>query len=113
MKLITAIIKPHVLDNVRDALQQDGVRGFAVTQAKRCGRRKGHTEIYRGAEYSVDCVPKIKTEIVTPDDWLEQIAQNINKSARMGTIGDGKFLINSSKKAVQIPTGQARTGAPA
>jgi nitrogen regulatory protein PII len=106
MKLITAIIKPHVLDNVRDALHQLGVEGMTVTEVKGFGRQKGHTEIYRGAEYSVDFVPKVKVEVVAPDERMEAIVETIKKTARTGTIGDGKIFISNMEQAVRIRTGE-------
>jgi len=106
MKLITAIIKPHVLDNVRDALHQLGVEGMTVTEVKGFGRQKGHTEIYRGAEYSVDFVPKVKVEVVAPDQRMEAIVETIKKTARTGTIGDGKIFISNMEQAVRIRTGE-------
>lgn len=107
MKLITAIIKPHVLDNVRDALQQVGIQGLTATEVKGFGRQKGHTEIYRGAEYSVDFVPKVKVEIVAADDRVETIVQTIKQMARTGNIGDGKIFISEMEQAVRIRTGEA------
>ena len=107
MKLITAIIKPHVLDDVRDALQQLGVEGLTVTEVKGFGRQKGHTEIYRGAEYSVDFVPKVKVEIVAADERVDPIVETIKKAARTGTIGDGKIFISAMNQAVRIRTGEA------
>jgi nitrogen regulatory protein P-II 1 len=106
MKLITAIIKPHVLDNVRDALHQLGVEGMTVTEVKGFGRQKGHTEIYRGAEYSVDFVPKVKVEVVAPDERLDAIVETLKKTARTGTIGDGKIFISNMEQAVRIRTGE-------
>ena len=106
MKLITAIIKPHVLDNVRDALHQLGVEGMTVTEVKGFGRQKGHTEIYRGAEYSVDFVPKVKVEVVAPDERLDAIVDTIKKTARTGTIGDGKIFISTMEQALRIRTGE-------
>jgi nitrogen regulatory protein PII len=106
MKLITAIIKPHVLDNVRDALQQIGVQGLTATEVKGFGRQKGHTEIYRGAEYSVDFVPKVKIDIVAADDRVDAIVDTIKKTARTGTIGDGKIFISRLEQAVRIRTGE-------
>ena len=106
MKLITAIIKPHVLDNVRDALHQLGVEGMTVTEVKGFGRQKGHTEIYRGAEYSVDFVPKVKVEVVAPDQRMEAIVETIKKTARTGTIGDGKIFISEVGQAIRIRTGE-------
>ncbi len=106
MKLITAIIKPHVLDHVRDALHQVGVQGMTATEVKGFGRQKGHTEIYRGAEYSVDFVPKVKVEIVAADDRVNSIVETVKKTARTGTIGDGKIFISDLEQAVRIRTGE-------
>ena len=91
MKLITAIIKPHMLDGVRDALSEAGVQGLTVTEVKGFGRQKGHTEVYRGAEYSVDFVPKIQIDVVTDDHQVEAVIAAITESARTGEIGDGKI----------------------
>ncbi|MPZ17493.1 MAG: DUF3240 domain-containing protein [Luteitalea sp.] len=111
MKLITAIIKPHMLDDVRDALHGVGVEGLTVTEVKGFGRQKGHTEIYRGAEYSVAFVPKTKVEIVAADERVEQIVDAITTAARTGTIGDGKIFICNVEQAVRIRTGEAGTEA--
>ena len=107
MKLITAIIKPHMLDGVRDALSSAGVQGLTVTEVKGFGRQKGHTEIYRGSEYTVDFVPKVKVEVVANDDQVETITQAIVSSARTGEIGDGKIFVSDMGHAVRIRTGEA------
>ena len=107
MKLITAIIKPHMLDGVRDALSAAGIQGLTVTEVKGFGRQKGHTEIYRGAEYTVDFVPKVKVEVVADDDQVEAITQAITTSARTGEIGDGKIFVSDMGQAVRIRTGEA------
>ncbi len=111
MKLITAIIKPHMLDEVRDALSEAGIQGLTVTEVRGFGRQKGHTEIYRGAEYSVDFVPKIKVEIVTDDGQAEGVVAAITKSARTGEIGDGKIFVSAMGEAVRIRTGEAGAAA--
>ena len=107
MKLITAIIKPHMLDEVRGALSKAGVQGLTVTEVRGFGRQKGHTEIYRGAEYSVDFVPKIKVEIVVDDGQLEALTAAIAEAARTGEIGDGKIFVSDMGEAVRIRTGEA------
>ena len=111
MKLITAIIKPHMLDEVRNALSKSGVQGLTVTEVRGFGRQKGHTEIYRGAEYSVDFVPKIKVEIVVDDGQVESLVSTIGDSARTGEIGDGKIFVSDMGEAVRIRTGEAGTAA--
>ena len=107
MKLVTAIIKPHMLDEVRDTLSRVGVAGLTVTEVKGFGRQKGHTEIYRGAEYSVDFVPKIKIEIVVPDDRAGAVVDTIKSSARTGQIGDGKVFVSDMEQAIRIRTSEA------
>ena len=106
MKLITAIIKPHMLDAVRDALAKSGIQGLTATEVKGFGRQKGHTEIYRGAEYSVDFVPKIKVEIVADDSQVDAVVDAIRASARTGEIGDGKIFVSDMGQAVRIRTGE-------
>ena len=106
MKLITAIIKPHVLDGVRDALTKTGVQGLTVTEVRGFGRQKGHTEVYRGAEYSVDFVPKIKIEVVADDAQVDAIVEAIKTFARTGEIGDGKIFVSDMGEAVRIRTGE-------
>ena len=106
MKLITAIIKPHMLDQVRDALAGAGVQGLTVTEVKGFGRQKGHTEVYRGAEYTVGFVPKIKIEIVVADERVEPVIETIKTSARTGAIGDGKVFVSDMGQAVRIRTGE-------
>jgi nitrogen regulatory protein PII len=106
MKLITAIIKPHVLDDVRDQLAKAGVQGLTVTEVKGFGRQKGHTEIYRGAEYTVDFVPKMKIETVVTDELLEAASNAIIEAARTGSIGDGKVFVSDIGQAVRIRTGE-------
>ena len=106
MKLITAIIKPHVLEDVRDELAKAGVQGLTVTEVKGFGRQKGHTEIYRGAEYTVDFVPKMKIETVVSDQLVEVASDAIIKAARTGSIGDGKVFVSEVGQAVRIRTGE-------
>ncbi len=107
MKLVTAIIKPHMLDEVRDTLSRVGVAGLTVTEVRGFGRQKGHTEIYRGAEYSVDFVPKIKIEIVVPDDRAAAVVDTIKAAARTGQIGDGKVFVSDMEQAIRIRTSEA------
>ena len=111
MKLVTAIVKPFKLDEVREALAELGVNGLTVTEVKGFGRQKGHTELYRGAEYVVDFLPKVKIEAAVPDDLLEQCLEAIQKSARTGKIGDGKIFVFDIEQAIRIRTGE--TGAAA
>ena len=111
MKKIEAIIKPFKLDEVKDALQEAGLQGITVTEAKGFGRQKGHTELYRGAEYVVDFLPKVKIEIVLTEESLEQAVEAIVKSAQTGRIGDGKIFVSDIEEAVRIRTGE--TGADA
>src|SRR5215475_12191751 len=111
MKKIEAIIKPFKIDEVKEALQAVGVQGITVTEAKGFGRQKGHTELYRGAEYVVDFLPKVKVEIVVPDERLEACVEAIQKAARTGRIGDGKIFVLNVEEAIRIRTGE--TGADA
>jgi nitrogen regulatory protein P-II 2 len=111
MKLVTAIIKPFKLDEVREALAAVGVQGVTVTEVKGFGRQKGHTELYRGAEYVVDFLPKVKIEVAIKADQLEQVIEAIEKSARTGKIGDGKIFVYELEQVVRIRTGE--TGAQA
>jgi len=106
MKKIEAIIKPFKLDEVKDALQEAGVDGITVTEAKGFGRQKGHTELYRGAEYVVDFLPKLKIDIIIADNLLEQAIEAIQKSAHTGRIGDGKIFVTNVEQAVRIRTGE-------
>jgi len=106
MKLITAIIKPFKLDDVREALSGVGVQGMTVTEVKGFGRQKGHTELYRGAEYVVDFLPKVKIEAAIDDDILEQTIEAISKSANTGKVGDGKIFVTALEEAVRIRTGE-------
>ncbi|GLQ48307.1 nitrogen regulatory protein P-II 2 [Dyella lipolytica] len=106
MKLVVAVIKPFKLDDVREALAEVGVQGITVTEVKGFGRQKGHTELYRGAEYVVDFLPKIKLEVAVPDDQLERVVEAITQSARTGKIGDGKIFVSSLEQVVRIRTGE-------
>ena len=107
MKKIEAIIKPFKLDEVKEALQAVGIQGITVTEAKGFGRQKGHTELYRGAEYVVDFLPKVKLEIVVPDDLVAKAIEAIQNAARTGRIGDGKIFISSIEQAIRIRTGES------
>ena len=107
MKLVTAIIKPHTLDEVRDTLSRLGVSGMTVTEVKGFGRQTGHTEIYRGAEYTVDFIPKIKLDIVVGDEQADAVIEGIKSSARTGSIGDGKIFVSDIEQAVRIRTSEA------
>lgn len=106
MKMVTAIIKPFRLDDVREALSQLGVHGMTVTEVKGFGRQKGHTEMYRGAEYVVDFLPKIKLEAAVDDTMLERVIETIETTARTGKIGDGKIFIYDLQQVVRIRTGE-------
>ena len=107
MKMVTAIIKPFKLDDVREALSEIGVQGLTVTEVKGFGRQKGHTELYRGAEYVVDFLPKIKMEIGIKADMVDQVIEAISKAAGTGKIGDGKLFVTSVEQVVRIRTGEA------
>ena len=111
MKLVTAIIKPFKLDDVRESLSEIGVQGITVTEVKGFGRQKGHTELYRGAEYVVDFLPKVKVEAAIPDDILDQAIEAIEKSASTGKIGDGKIFVVNLEQAIRIRTGETDTDA--
>jgi nitrogen regulatory protein PII len=106
MKLVIAIIKPFKLDDVREALSEIGVAGLTATEVKGFGRQKGHTEIYRGAEYAVDFLPKIKLEVAVDDDLVEATIDAITKNARTGEIGDGKIFVRPLEQVVRIRTGE-------
>lgn len=106
MKLITAIIKPFKLDDVREALNDIGVQGITVTEVKGFGRQKGHTELYRGAEYVVDFLPKVKLEIAISDDLVDNTIEAISKSAATGKIGDGKIFVSPLDEVIRIRTGE-------
>ncbi len=106
MKKVEAIIKPFKLDEVKEALQEIGVQGLSVLEAKGFGRQKGHTELYRGAEYVVDFLPKVKIEVVVDDDLLDQVTEAIVNAAKTGKIGDGKIFVSSVEQAIRIRTGE-------
>lgn len=106
MKLITAIIKPFKLDEVREELNEVGINGLTVTEAKGFGRQKGHTELYRGAEYAVDFLPKVKIEMVVNDDLVETAVETIVRAARTGKIGDGKIFVTNVEQVIRIRTGE-------
>lgn len=106
MKLVTAIIKPFKLDDVREALSEIGVQGITVTEVKGFGRQKGHTELYRGAEYVVDFLPKVKVEVACADDLVERVIETITKAANTGKIGDGKIFVIALEQVVRIRTGE-------
>lgn len=106
MKMVVAIVKPFKLDEVREALAELGVNGLTVTEVKGFGRQKGHTELYRGAEYVVDFLPKVKIEVAVPDDLLEQCLEAVQKSARTGKIGDGKIFVFDIEQVIRIRTGE-------
>ncbi|MBL1293993.1 MAG: P-II family nitrogen regulator [Thiotrichales bacterium] len=106
MKLVTAIIKPFKLDDVRETLSEIGVKGVTVTEVKGFGRQKGHTELYRGAEYVVDFLPKVKVEVAVADDLVDQVIESITKAANTGKIGDGKIFVYEVSQAIRIRTGE-------
>ncbi len=106
MKLVTAIIKPFKLDDVREALSEIGIQGVTVTEVKGFGRQKGHTELYRGAEYVVDFLPKVKIEVAAGDELLDQVIEAISKAANTGKIGDGKIFVTAVEQAIRIRTGE-------
>ncbi|RMH45038.1 MAG: P-II family nitrogen regulator [Alphaproteobacteria bacterium] len=106
MKKIEAIIKPFKLDEVKEALQEAGVQGLSVTEVKGFGRQKGHTELYRGAEYVVDFLPKVKIEVVLPADMVDAAVEAIVGAARTGKIGDGKIFVSTVEQAIRIRTGE-------
>ncbi|NBT28295.1 MAG: P-II family nitrogen regulator [Gammaproteobacteria bacterium] len=111
MKLVTAVIKPFRLDDVRDSLAQIGIKGMTVTEVKGFGRQKGHTELYRGAEYAVDFLPKIKLEIAVTADLVDQAIEAISDSAKTGKIGDGKIFVYDIDQVMRIRTGETGTDA--
>jgi len=111
MKLVTCIIKPFKLDDVREALSEVGVQGMTVIEVKGFGRQKGHTELYRGAEYTIDFLPKIKIEIAVSDDMVDQVKSAIIKSSASGKIGDGKIFISPIDEVVRIRTGETNEDA--
>ena len=107
MKLVTAVVKPFKLDDVREALSDIGMQGITVTEVKGFGRQKGHTELYRGAEYVVDFLPNVKIEVATTDDQVDQVIEAISKAANTGKIGDGKIFVVDLGQAVRIRTGES------
>ena len=111
MKLVTAIIKPFKLDDVRESLSEIGVQGITVTEVKGFGRQKGHTELYRGDEYVVDFLPKVKIDVAIADDQLDRVIEAITKAANTGKIGDGKIFVVNLEQAIRIRTGETDTDA--
>lgn len=111
MKMVTAIIKPFKLDDVREALSEIGVQGITVTEVKGFGRQKGHTELYRGAEYVVDFLPKVKIEVAIAQNQLDSVIETISKAANTGKIGDGKIFVTSLEQIVRIRTGETGVSA--
>ena len=111
MKRVTAIIKPFKLDDVRESLSEIGVQGITVTEVKGFGRQKGHTELYRGAEYVVDFLPKVKIDVAIADDQLDRVIEAITKAANTGKIGDGKIFVVALEQAIRIRTGETGTDA--
>ena len=111
MKKIEAIVKPFKLDEVKEALQEVGLQGITVTEAKGFGRQKGHTELYRGAEYVVDFLPKVKVEVAIKTEMLDQVIEVIEKSANTGKIGDGKIFVSELEKVIRIRTGETDAAA--
>ena len=111
MKLITAIIKPFRLDDVRNALNEEGVQGMTVTEVKGFGRQRGHTELYRGAEYVVDFLPKSKVEVAVADDQVERVIEAIVNAAKTGKVGDGKIFVTNLEEAIRIRTGETSDSA--
>ena len=106
MKMVEAIVKPFKLDEIKEALTKAGVQGMTVEEVKGFGRQKGHTELYRGAEYSVDFLPKVKIEILVPDDKAATVVELVTESARTGKIGDGKIFVTSIEEVIRIRTGE-------
>ncbi len=106
MKLIMAVIKPFRLDDVRDALSEIGIKGMTITEVKGFGRQKGHTELYRGAEYAVDFLPKIKLEVAVPSDLVNRVIESITTAAQTGKIGDGKIFVSEIEQVIRIRTGE-------
>lgn len=111
MKLVTAVIKPFKLDDVREGLAEAGVTGITVTEVKGFGRQKGHTELYRGAEYVVDFLPKIKVEVAIDDAMLDRVLEAISQGARTGKIGDGKIFVSDLEQVIRIRTGESGSAA--
>ncbi len=111
MKLVSAVIKPFKLDDVREALSDIGIQGVTVTEVKGFGRQKGHTELYRGAEYVVDFLPKVKIEIAVDDGMVDQVIEAISKTANTGKIGDGKIFVSPLEQVIRIRTGESGSDA--
>jgi len=111
MKLVTAVIKPFKLDDVREALSEIGVQGITVTEVKGFGRQKGHTELYRGAEYVVDFLPKVKLEIAISEDMLDKVIEAVTNAANSGKIGDGKIFVSPLEQVIRIRTGETGSDA--
>ncbi|MEH6578146.1 MAG: P-II family nitrogen regulator [Amphritea sp.] len=111
MKLVSAVIKPFKLDDVREALSEIGIQGVTVTEVKGFGRQKGHTELYRGAEYVVDFLPKVKIEAAISDDMVDRVIEAISTTANTGKIGDGKIFVTPLEQAIRIRTGETGTDA--
>jgi len=111
MKLVTAVIKPFKLDDVREALSEIGVQGITVTEVKGFGRQKGHTELYRGAEYVVDFLPKVKLEIAISEDMLDKVIEAVTNAANSGKIGDGKIFVSALEQVIRIRTGETGSDA--
>jgi nitrogen regulatory protein P-II 1 len=111
MKKLEVIIKPFKLDEVKEALHEVGIQGITITEAKGFGRQKGHTELYRGAEYVVDFLPKVKIEVVVDDEQVERVIEAIQKAAHTGRIGDGKIFVSPIEEAIRIRTGETGAGA--
>ncbi len=111
MKMITAIIKPFKLEDVREAVTEMGIQGITVTEVKGFGRQRGHTELYRGAEYVVDFLPKAKIELAVPDDIADQVIEAITNNARTGKVGDGKIFVTEIEQAIRIRTGETDAAA--
>ncbi|WP_432696985.1 P-II family nitrogen regulator [Marinobacterium sp. YM272] len=111
MKLVSAVIKPFKLDDVREALSDIGIQGVTVTEVKGFGRQKGHTELYRGAEYVVDFLPKVKIEIAVDDPMVDQVIEAISKTANTGKIGDGKIFVSPLEQVIRIRTGESGSDA--
>jgi nitrogen regulatory protein P-II 2 len=107
MKMVTAVVKPFKLEEVKEALRTAGVQGMTVTESRGFGRQRGHTEVYRGAEYQVDFVPKVKLEILVEDSQVQQVVDAIMKAARTGKIGDGKIFVSPAEQVYRIRTGEA------
>ena len=106
MKLVVAVVKPHRLDEVKESLREIGVQGLTTTEVEGFGRQRGHTEVYRGAEYQVDFVPKIKVEVVVQDDQVQGVVDAVTKAARTGKIGDGKIWVTAVERVIRIRTGE-------